>query len=279
MSTDDPHRLGYLGVDADPHADVLLDAMRATAQLDAPRWLRAWEREQLRLRPGERLLDVGCGLGEAALALAGDLGDHGEIVGIDASERMVAAARAAGRSAACRVRFEVGDAASLDAPVAAFDAVRSERTLQWLPDPAAAVAEMVRVLRPGGRLSLIDTDWSTFRLDVGDPALAALVEDGMREERGRPSTVGRRLVELVVAAGCSPTASTQATQTWDAWDPDASPAPDGCFSMASLVDDLVESGRLAPASRDETLATIATAARDGRFAMRLTMFAVCATRP
>lgn len=49
--------------------------------------------------------------------------------------------------------------------------------------------------------------------------------------------------------------------------------------MESLVDDLVETGRLTPASRDETLATIRTAAREGRFRMRLTMFAVCATRP
>ena len=120
--------------------------------------------------------------------------------------------------------------------------MRSERTLQWLADPATAVAEMVRVVRPGGRVSLIDTDWSTFAIDVGDDALSALVRDGMRTERHRASNVGRRLHELVGAAGCVPLARTEATQTWTTWDPDASPAPLGCFSMESLADDLVASG-------------------------------------
>ena len=131
-------------------------------------------------------------------------------------------------------------------PDDSFDAARSERTLQWLADPAAAVAEMVRVVRPGGRVSLIDTDWSTFTIDVGDDKLAALVRDGMRTERHRPSNVGRRLHDLVGAAGCVPLARTEATQTWTTWDPDESPAPLGCFSMESLADDLVASDSWRP---------------------------------
>ena len=147
------------------------------------------------------------------------------------------------------MRFSVGDAHALDEPDDAFDAVRSERTLQWLADPAAAVAEMVRVVRPGGRVSLIDTDWSTFTIDVGDDALAALVRDGMRTERHRPSNVGGRLHDLVRAAGCTPLASTSATQTWTTWDPDESLALPGCFSMESLADDLVAFDLLATADR------------------------------
>src|SRR5204863_3847073 len=102
----------------------------------------------------------------------------------------------------------VGDASALDEPDDSFDAVRSERTLQWLAAPAAAVAEMVRVVRPGGRVSLIDTDWSTFAIEVGDDALAALVRDWLRIERNRPSNVGRRLQELLGAAGCVPLGRT-----------------------------------------------------------------------
>ena len=202
MATEDTHRLGYQRVDDDPNVDVLVAAMDGTAGWDATRRLRSWERAQLGLAQGERLLDVGCGLGEAALALAQDLGDDGEVVGIDVSERMLRVARSNASAAPCRVRFTVGDASALDEPDDSFDAARSERTLQWLADPAAAVAEMVRVVRPGGRVSLIDTDWSTFAIDVGDEALAALVRDGMRTERHRPSNVGRRLHDLVGAAGC-----------------------------------------------------------------------------
>ena len=177
------------------------------------------------------------------------------------------------------MRFSVGDACSLDEPDASFDAARSERTLQWLADPAAAVAEMVRVVRPGGRVSLIDTDWSTFRIDVGDDALAALVRDWMRTERNRPSNVGRRLHDLVSQAGCVPLASTEATQTWTTWNPDESPAPVGCFSMESLADDLVAGNQLTAAQRLRFVSTIHDAARRGQFSMRLTMFAVLATVP
>jgi SAM-dependent methyltransferase len=220
---------------------------------------------------------VGCGLGEAALALAQDLGDDGEIVGVDRSERMLRVARSKAAAARCRVRFSVGDASALDEPDDSFDAARSERTLQWLPDPSAAVAEIVRVVRPGGRISLIDTDWSTFRIDVGDDALSAIVRHAMGTERGRPSNVGGRLPELVAAAGCVLLASMEATHAWTTWDPDASPAPLGCFSMESLADDLVASGALPMAGRSRFVATIHDAARRGRFSMRLTMFGVVAT--
>jgi SAM-dependent methyltransferase len=279
MATRGTHGLGYRRVDDDPNADVLVATMEATAGWAAVGRLRSWERAQLSLAPGDRLLDVGCGLGEAALGLAADLGDRGEVVGIDASERMLRVARSRAGAARCRVRFTVGDARSLDEPDASFDVVRSERTLQWLVDPAAAVAEMVRVVRTGGRISLIDTDWSTFTIDVGDVELTRMVRDGMGTERHRASNVGGRLDDLLRAAGCVPLARTRATETWTTWDPDESPAPGGCFSMESVADDLVATGRLAPADHGQFVSTIHDAARRGQFRMRLTMFGMVAAAP
>jgi SAM-dependent methyltransferase len=279
MAGEDRHRLGYQRVDEDPNVDVLLATMDGTAGWEATLRLRSWERAHLHLAEGERLLDVGCGRGEASLELAEDLGERGELVGIDASESMLRVARSNAGRARCRVRFSVGDACRLDEPGASFDAARSERTLQWLADPAAAVAEMVRVVRPGGRISLIDTDWSTFAIDVGCDALAALVRDWMRSERNRPSNLGGRLQDLVSEAGCVPLARTEATQTWTTWNPDASPAPVGCFSMESLADDLVAGNQIPAAQRQRFVATIHDAARRGQFSMRLTMFAVLAAVP
>lgn len=173
----------------------------------------------------------------------------------------------------------MGDALVLDEPVGSFDAARSERTLQWLADPQTAVHELVRVLRPGGRVSLIDTDWSTFRLDVGDPEIATGVREAMRTERGRPSNIGSRLGELARAAGFIDLAETRATQVWTEWNPDESPAPDGCFSMSSLADDLVDTGQLTQADTDRFVTIIHEAARGGRFTMSLTMHALIATAP
>ncbi len=276
MNRDDTHGLGYERVDDDPNVPVLVDTMDATARWPATLRLRAWEREQLSLAEGQRLLDLGCGLGEAALALADDLGDTGEVVGVDVSAEMLRVARANAGTAKCRVRFSVGDACALDEPDGYFDAVRSERTLQWIAEPLAAVAEMARVVRPGGRVSLIDTDWSTLAIDVGDNDLASRVRRAMRVERNRPSNIGSRLGDLVETAGLTALASTAQTHTWAEWNPDVSPAPDGCFSMESLADDLVTAGQLAPDERAAFVSTIHTAALGNRFSMSLTMFAVVA---
>ena len=281
MSTSDPYALGYRRVDDDPYAAVLVETMDATSRWQATRRLRSWERAQLGLAEGQRLLDVGCGMADAALGLAADLGPTGEVVGVDASAEMLSVARrrvADGGPAACRMRFVLGDAASLPEPDASFDAARCERTLQWLDDPDLAVAEIARVVRPAGRVVLIDTDWSTLRLDVGDRAVEDAVRRAMAVERRRPSNIGSRLPGLVRSAGFGDVEVAAETQVWGGWDPDAAPAPEGCFSMRSLIEDLAEAGQVAADDQDRVVDLIHDAARRGDFSMSLTMFAVAATR-
>lgn len=279
MSEREAYGLGYQRVDGEENIEFHVATMEDTSRWEAIRRLRSWERAELGLHAGERVLDVGCGLGDVTLACATDVAPGGEVVGVDASAAMLRVARSRAAEVGATVRFSVGDALDLDEPDDSFDAVRSERTLQWVADPAVAVAEMARVLRPGGRLALIDTDWSTLTIDVGDDALAARVHGAMQVERGRPSLVGRRLGELARAAGLDVVTGTEARHVWTRWDPDVSPAPDGCFSMASLADDLVATGHLEPDGADAFVSTVAEAARGGRFTMAITMYAVVATAP
>lgn len=278
MPVDDTHRLGYKAVDRDPNAAVLVANMDATSQWPATIKLRDWERRNLRLGQGERLLDVGCGRGEAALALSPDLGSTGEVVGLDASTEMLDVARANLSTAACRVALTQGSAMQLNFADNSFDAVRCERVLQWLPAPTVAVAEMQRVLHPRGRMALIDSDWSTLSIDVADADISERVHEAMRVERRRPSNVGRRLGELAQRAGFMSLQQHLATNTWTEWNPSSTPAPLGCFSMRSLAEDLVERGQLASDEIDQFVTRIETAASEGHFTMSLTMYAIVGVR-
>ena len=118
----------------------------------------------LRLEPGQRVLDVGCGLGHDAFAIAERVGPRGHVVGVDISEVMVEEARRR-KLPESPVEFQIGDARKLPFPSGHFDAVRAERLLMHVPEASVALAEMLRVLRPGRRLCIFDFDWDTFVVD------------------------------------------------------------------------------------------------------------------
>ena len=106
-------------------------------------------------RPGDQVLDVGCGGGSLARLLAAAVGPDGQVTGVDPSEVAVSYAR---RRAAAGCSFRVGVAQDLDLPDRSFDVVTSTLAAHHIPeaDRAAAFGEMFRVLRPGGALLVAD---------------------------------------------------------------------------------------------------------------------------
>lgn len=269
---------GFSSVDTQPEPDHLVAAMDATATWPAVRQLRAWERDRLGLEPGERLLDVGCGTGDVAVDLATDVSPGGRVLGVDASDAMLDAARRRAGAAGVDVGFRQGDALSLGEPDASFDACRAERALQWVDDVEGAVAELVRVLRPGGRLSLIDTDWRTLVLDLPDVEATSAMLQALVALRGPSMAVGGRLLNLCREAGLADIDGVSATHTWTSWDPDAAPGPTGMFPLRGMVDQLVDRGVLDRQMGDRFADQALEAARRDRFYMSLTLVAVMGRR-
>jgi ubiquinone/menaquinone biosynthesis C-methylase UbiE len=120
--------------------------------------------------PGALVLDVGCGTGADVRALAASVGPTGRVVGVDNSTQLVDEARtqSAGQGLDATVGFQVADAHDLPFAEASFDAVRAERVFMHLARPDRALAEMIRVTRPGGRLLVADPDHGMWALDHSD---------------------------------------------------------------------------------------------------------------
>jgi ubiquinone/menaquinone biosynthesis C-methylase UbiE len=130
----------------------------------------AWERILDLVLPDRRgleALDVGCGTGFLSFHLAAR-GQH--VIGVDFAPAMIAQARRKATAHAVPVRFEKGDAEQLRFAPASFDLVISRHLVWTLPHPEAAIDEWVRVLRPGGRLVVVDGQFDPTALPTGGNA-------------------------------------------------------------------------------------------------------------
>ncbi len=103
------------------------------------------------LRPGERMLDVACGTGIVSRVAAPMLGQAGKVAALDYSQPMLQVARALPAPPGAVIEWHEGNASKLPFPDRAFDAVVCQQGLQFVPERAAAVREMLRVLKPHGR--------------------------------------------------------------------------------------------------------------------------------
>jgi SAM-dependent methyltransferase len=263
---------GFSAVDRTADPAALVAALDEQAALPAVRRLRATAIGLLDPRPGQRLLDAGCGTGEMTRELAALVGRAGGLVGVDPSSTMLGEAHRRTHAADGPVAFRLGDVTALDAGDGEFDGAHCERVLQHLGEPEAAMGELVRVTRSGGRVVVVDTDWGMHAIGGADPGLTARVIDCWAQAVPNGWS-GRRLTTLLAQTGVrDATVSAETLIATDAQRATAEPIT----TMAAFA---VYAGALRTAEAETWLAQLADAGAAGEFFWAVTMFAAGGTRP
>jgi ubiquinone/menaquinone biosynthesis C-methylase UbiE len=191
-----PHTSLFTQVDRTKDPDFFIRFMDEAQKPPAIQMSKQLILERVALVPGEAVLDVGCGPGTDVFDMVELVGPSGRLVGLDASEVMIAEARRRAKALHAPISFEVGEVQALPFPNATFDVCRAERLLEHLPDAERALTEMVRVTRPGGRIVVFDFDWDTLIIDHPDKGTTRTIvlsySDAIRN-----GWIGRQLPRLL----------------------------------------------------------------------------------
>jgi ubiquinone/menaquinone biosynthesis C-methylase UbiE len=170
---------------------------------------------ELRLKGGEKILDVGCGLAQFTRAMARVTGPQGRVIGVERSPEQIAEAerQALAQGEGNLVELRQGDALALplrDEEWGTFDVAHARFLLEHVPDPLRVVRVMVRTVHAGGRVVLADDDHDVIRLWPEPAGFQPLWNAYFRvyERLGNDPYVGRHLVSLLHRAGAAPARNT-----------------------------------------------------------------------
>ncbi|WP_158840919.1 methyltransferase domain-containing protein [Saccharothrix deserti] len=152
--------------------------------------------DALDLHPHHTALDIGCGPGTDLPAMAERAGT---VIGVDLDPAMVEEAKR--RTTGLPVDVRQGDAHALPVEDHSVDRARVDRVLHLVADPPGVLAELRRVLRPGGRAALAQPDWETIAIDPGSVATNLAFNRFVCDRIVRNPVIGRQLARLAEQAG------------------------------------------------------------------------------
>ena len=149
------------------------------------------------------VLDLGCGTGVVARAIAARDDFAGTVTGVDQSPEFIAAAEqlTAADGVSDRVDFVVGDAHDLDLPAASFDAAVAHTLVSHVRDPLAVLAEAARVVRPGGHVAIFDGDYGSLTFGSAHAGLGQAMERAIQLTIMSSPRVMRELPRLLPQVG------------------------------------------------------------------------------
>ncbi len=260
-------------IDATNSADAFVRCLDVQHGLEAT---IAWKQRAFALMlldNGSAVLDVGCGTGEDARALAALVGREGRVIGIDKSEAMVAEARERNADTPARMEFRTGSGERIELPDASVDAAHAERVLVHSPDPAAVVAEMMRVVRPGGRVVVTEPDMATYIVNAPDRALTRRIFNYLCDCFPSP-WIGRQLSGFFREAGLVDLKVSPEVQF--VTDPAIGKS---LFNLDRSVGGARDAGVIDEREARTWLESVEELGRRGHYAGGCTLFTVAGTRP
>jgi ubiquinone/menaquinone biosynthesis C-methylase UbiE len=159
--------------------------------------------DAMSIPPAARVLDMGCGTGLAARAIARRTGFSGRITGVDLSPYLVSAAKrlASEEGLAERLEFCAGDVRRLDFADGTFDALVAHTLLSHVDDPLSALKEAARVVKHGGMIGIFDGDYASLTFDHADPMKGKAYDEALISALVTNPRVMRQLPRLLRAAG------------------------------------------------------------------------------
>lgn len=189
----------------DPADGVSAELLTIVASLAEARRYKRHAIDWLELSWGQRVLDVGCGIGDDCFSLAARVGPKGEVVGVDRRPEMIARAEDARRHEEGNVRFLLADAGAMNGfEDASFDAARADRVLHGVADPGPLLTEMRRVVRPGGRVVVSEPDFTTLAIDCDRVDLSQRVIRRVHDAAAARPGRGGKLSDLMASVGLRP---------------------------------------------------------------------------
>jgi len=152
----------------------------------------------MQIQAGHKVLDLGCGPGTDTIPLAPLVGVNGQVIGADYDETMIAEAEQCAEQAGVNtwVSHQRVDAMSLPFETDYFDSCRSERLFQHLLNPAQALSEMTRVIKSGGWVAVLDTDWGSWSTDSDETDIERRLARFLAESSLHNGYSGRKLYRL-----------------------------------------------------------------------------------
>ena len=263
----------FTEVDRATSPDFFIQALHQQNATAANQFAKQQLIKLLDIQPGQQLLDVGCGVGQDTAEMATFVGDTGMVIGVDASQNMIAEAQRQYPDEVGNLHFEQQDVYHLKYDDNRFDRCFSNRVFQHLQEPRQALAEIIRVAKPGGKVLITDPDHDSLLIDSPYEEITQRVIT-FRRNSVQQGGIAHQMYRLFVEAGLTAVHTYPITLIWTGTE-----ARPRCTRLIYAVDAAQKHGTITVVEAQQLRTYLEDAVADGRFFSAMTRFATIGTKP